>query len=100
MSYLVALDEPLSEVLLDVASTDPGVDDRRRLGRDVLGVERRVQIPLRELQLELVVADGEVPVEEEHTLDPPPPAGAQRLPLLLVPGYKYIFFFVCEEKHQ
>lgn len=75
-TYLVALDEPLSELLLDVSSADPGVDDRRRLRQDVLGVEGRVQIPLRELQLELVVADGKIPVEEEHPLDPAFPARA------------------------
>lgn len=85
--YLVALDEPLSEILVDVASANPGVDDCRRLGRDALGIERRVQIPLREEQLELVVADRKVPVEEEHPLDATSPARAKRLPLLLGPGY-------------
>lgn len=85
-THLVALDDPLSELLLDVASANSGVDDCRRLRQDVLGIERRVQISFRELQLELVVADGKIPVEEEHPLDPASPARAQSLPLLLVPG--------------
>ena len=58
---------------------------RRFRGEDVVGVECRVQVPLRELQLELIVADGEIPVEEEHAFHPASPARAQRLPFLLVP---------------
>ena len=38
------------------------------------------------LQLELVVADGEVPIEEQHAFDTPLPVRAQRLPLLLFPA--------------
>ena len=87
MTHLVALDEPLSELLLDVASASAGVDDRRRLRQDVLCVECRVQVSLREQQLELVVADGEIPVEEEHPLQSAPPARAYTLPILLVPGF-------------
>lgn len=85
----MALDEPLSELLLDVASTNPGVDHCRVARQNVLSIQRRVEVSFQELQLELVVADGEVPVEEEHALDPASPTGAQSLPLLLVPIDKY-----------
>jgi len=68
-TYLVALDEPLSKLLLNVPSTNPGEDHRRVFRQNVLSIKRGIQIPLREKELQLVVGDGEIPVEEQHALD-------------------------------
>lgn len=79
----MALDEPFSKLLLNIPSTHTGIDHRRVFWQNVLGVERGIQIPFREKKLQLVVGDGEIPVEEQHTLDAASPVRAQRLPFLL-----------------
>lgn len=50
-----------------------------------------MKVAFEELQLQLVVADGEIPVEEQHALDSTPPVRTQRLSFLLVPVSEQTF---------